>query len=440
MVFSIQEISDYFDDDSTTIYRDEMVPSRSLLFTFIGLILSTSTLITSVHAAPFLRRHWTRDVGPHAQCMTHISAEDKVHFDHHLNQARELWAREAGNSLFARNVYKPQTNDSVDTGGQKLWEDKFVFNVTFNIIYTNETREGGYIPDKDVVAQIATLNADYSGTGISWVLINTTRTLNPTWFVDAFPGSPAEQEMKGTLGVVSPTTLNVYTMTFNKTTHSLGTASIPSKYYSDPRSDGVMIRHSTVTNGTRKNFDMGRTLTHEVGHWLGLFHPFEGGCDNGVGDNVADTPPQRSASEGCPVGRDSCEGDGPDLINNFMDYSYDACMSSFTPGQAARMLESARAFRTPSTRNTLQAPPVSNSTITATGSSPTSASPSTSTDASTTLATGPTPTVASTPGLTSAPGTGHDDPPTDEPANSDPAAAGGEDDEEREFDEEEEYF
>ena len=41
----------------------------------------------------------------------------------------------------------------------------------------------------------------------------------------------------------------------------------------------------------------------------------QGGCDNGVGDNIADTPPQASASEGCPVGRDSCPGDGPDLIS-----------------------------------------------------------------------------------------------------------------------------
>jgi len=92
-----------------------------------------------------------------------------------------------------------------------------------------------------------------------------------------------------------------------------------------------MVRHSTVTGGPREHYNLGRTLTHEVGHWLGLFHTFEvnskssgiqfnlmvsqGGCDNGVGDNIADTPPQASGSEGCPVGRDSCPGDGPDLIS-----------------------------------------------------------------------------------------------------------------------------
>jgi len=153
--------------------------------------------------------------------------------------------------------------------------------------------------------------------------------------------------MKRMYNIGDAATLNIYTLTFNSTTKSLGSSSIPSAYYREPKSDGVMVRHSTVTGGPREHYNLGRTLTHEVGHWLGLFHTFEGGCDNGVGDNIADTPPQASGSEGCPVGRDSCPGDGPDLINNFMDYSYDACMTSFTKGQITRMREAAKAFRRP---------------------------------------------------------------------------------------------
>ncbi|KAF8965966.1 hypothetical protein BDZ97DRAFT_1658366 [Flammula alnicola] len=225
--------------------------------------------------------------------------------------------------------------------------DKHVFNVSFNVIYTNETREGGWVPDSDIEAQIRTLNADYNSTGISWVLVKTTRIKSSDWFVNVYPGSDQEQAMKRIYNIGDAATLNVYTLTFNSTTKALGTAAIPSAYYRDPKSDGVMIRHSTVTGGPRENYNLGRTLTHEVGHWLGLFHTFEGGCDNGVGDNVADTPPAASGSEGCPVGRDSCPGDGPDLINNFMDYSYDSCMTSFTKGQGQRMREAAKAFRRP---------------------------------------------------------------------------------------------
>ncbi|KAF9544895.1 hypothetical protein CPC08DRAFT_798544 [Agrocybe pediades] len=87
---------------------------------------------------------------------------------------------------------------------------------------------------------------------------------------------------------------------------------------------------------------MGRTLTHEVGHWSGLFHAAD--AMMGVGDNIADTPPQASGSDGCPKGRDSCPGDEPHLIDN---YSYDSCVDSFTRSQAVGIRESAKAFGRP---------------------------------------------------------------------------------------------
>ncbi|KAF9555994.1 hypothetical protein CPC08DRAFT_601145, partial [Agrocybe pediades] len=55
----------------------------------------------------------------------------------------------------------------------------------------------------------------------------------------------------------------------------LGTAAIPCTYYRKPKSDRVMIRHGMVTNGPGANYNIGRKLTDEVGHWLGLFHTFE---------------------------------------------------------------------------------------------------------------------------------------------------------------------
>jgi len=296
---------------------------QSLLVVFCAFVLF---FVSIVEAMPFPKQTFL-DARDQDRCMSIMTREDSADFHRRLDEARELWARE-----------NPDPSPS---------QDIVTFNVSFTALYANNSVEGGYVPADRIKTQIERLNTDYNSTGFSFVLVNTTWVHNPDWFVNAYPGSPAEKEMKAKHNIGDARTLNIYTLIFNDTTPSLGTSSMPSYYFRKPKLDGVMIRHTTLPGGTMKNFDMGRTLTHEVGHWLGLFHTFEGGCDDGVGDNIADTPPQASGSSGCPKGRDSCPGDGPDLINNFMDYSFDSCMDSFTPLQIVRMHEAARAFRRP---------------------------------------------------------------------------------------------
>jgi len=302
---------------------------QSLLVVFCALVLS----FVSVEAAPFPKQTGleARDRG---RCMSLMTREDRTEFHRRLDEARELWHREL--------------EDPASDSPLQLPRDNVTFNVAFTAVYANNSVEGGYVPVERIKAQIARLNTDYNTTGFSFVLVNTTWVHNPDWFVNAYPGSPGEKEMKEKHNIGDSRTLNIYTLIFNDTTLSLGASSMPSYYLRKPKLDGVLLRHTTLPGGSMRNFDMGRTLTHEVGHWLGLFHTFEGGCTDGVGDNIADTPPQSSGSTGCPKGRDSCPGGGPDLINNFMDYSFDSCMDSFTPLQIVRMHEAARAFRRPS--------------------------------------------------------------------------------------------
>jgi hypothetical protein len=100
--------------------------------------------------------------------------------------------------------------------------------------------------------------------------------------------------------------------------------------------DGVVVGHSYFgTSGTATApFNKGRTATHEVGHWLNLRHIWgDGAC--GTDDFISDTPESDAANYGCATGHISCST--TDMVENYMDYSDDACMNLFTLGQKSRM-------------------------------------------------------------------------------------------------------
>jgi hypothetical protein len=111
--------------------------------------------------------------------------------------------------------------------------------------------------------------------------------------------------------------------------------------------DGVVLDYHYVGNtGTAlasAPYNKGRTLTHEAGHWLGLWHIWgdDGSSCSGT-DYVADTPNQADENYTCPttngaVSADACAGSTGAMYQNYMDYSDDKCMVMFTAGQKARM-------------------------------------------------------------------------------------------------------
>ena len=190
----------------------------------------------------------------------------------------------------------------------------------------------GDVTDQQIAQQIQVLNQAYNGTGFSFNLVGVQRVNNSKWY-DRCYGS-AESQMKSSLAVDPATTLNIYTC--NPSSGILGYATFPNSYAESSYMHGVVLLNESLPGGSAAPYNLGDTATHEVGHYLGLYHTFQGGC-NDPGDYVSDTPAEASPAYGCPTGRDSCAGGGSDPILNFMDYTDDACMNQFTSGQEARM-------------------------------------------------------------------------------------------------------
>ena len=227
-------------------------------------------------------------------------------------------------SRFARNISGAVTTPKV-------------IRVALHIIKSSKGL--GELTQSQIDSQIQVLNNAYAQWGYSFNLVKVDRTVNDQWYNLR---SSSEKKMKAALAFDVAHTLNIYSA--NLSGGLLGWAFFPWSYAEGHFMHGVVLLDASFPGGSAVPYNLGDTATHEVGHYLGLYHTFQGGCA-GAGDECNDTPAEASAAFGCPANRDTCSSAGLDPIQNFMDYTDDACMDTFSTDQGARMQWAVSTYR-----------------------------------------------------------------------------------------------
>jgi hypothetical protein len=263
-------------------------------------------------------------------------------------------ARHAMETLLTQNMLLQQ--GSSETGGGSTSNPVFQIPVVVHVLYNTDAHN---ITDADIKSGIAALNRDFRRA-------NSDTLLTPLRFrpraADAqieFVLARSDPRGRATNGIIRKHTdvsewkmddaikmtsrggsdawetgsyLNIWVGPMRNV---LGYSSTPGGPVS---LDGVVINTTSFgTQSARAPYNMGRTVVHEVGHWLGLKHIWG---DTYCGDDgVQDTPVQGNFTSGCPsTFRSSCSnGNDGDMYMNFMDFTDDACMNLFTEGQKQRM-------------------------------------------------------------------------------------------------------
>jgi len=234
----------------------------------------------------------------------------------------------------------------------------------------------GNVTNRQIARQVTVLNRDYNSLGFSFKLMGISRHNNTAWHHDRKSAHYRAVTRRGGSNALNiwlvdfsfnlmdvtrhydtawhtdresvryrsltrqggVNALNIWLVDFR----NLGIATFP---WDTPRAiDGIRINYDSLPGGSIVHYNEGGTVVHEAGHWLGLFHTFQGGCTS-TNDQVADTPAQATPTTGCPATRDSCPAPGSDPIHNYMDYSWDSCYQEFTPGQSQRINTMWTAYR-----------------------------------------------------------------------------------------------
>ncbi len=214
----------------------------------------------------------------------------------------------------------------------------------------------GNVSDKQIRRQINVMNRGFAGrtdedaasTRFRFRVKDTDRTKKTDWYDWGFQDD--DKVAKKALHRGTFEDLNVYIASLSG--GLLGYAFFPGLPKRKMYRDGLVILNESMPGGSAQPYDKGDTATHEIGHWLGLYHTFQNGCGN-LSDRVEDTPRQEAGNNvfECDESLNTCAPTVPppnpktDPVHNFMNYTDDKCINQFTRGQDDRMRLNWLAYR-----------------------------------------------------------------------------------------------
>ena len=251
------------------------------------------------------------------------------------------------------SMFAPSDCSYTSTTIRPEYDPGVIYNIPVVVHVIQKTSGTGYISPAMVQSQIDILNEDFlalPGTNgspgtdaqLQFALATVDPSGNPTTGITYSTNNTWFNDGGGYWNSLAWDTnnyLNIYT---NSASGAVGyVPDLPQGGIVGTNADRVVVLWSSFGRNAPIGhpFNQGRTTTHELGHYFGLYHTFDGGCGGGncytSADRICDTNAESAWTNGCPGNKTSCGS--PDPIHNYMDYSNDTCMWEFTPEQVNRI-------------------------------------------------------------------------------------------------------
>lgn len=313
-------------------------------FYFFNSILMLCILVLASSVQAQTRKHGSFESLDNGQIMVDGQAFESMEAYFNSDYFRKAGKRCGTLPPAASLQFKDQADcTQAETIIQNEYWPTAVLTIPVVVHIITKTDGTGNISDERIQNQIKVLNEDYAAltgslgengfnTKIQFKLVDTTRTQNDSWFNDE-----DDSVYKAALGRDQNNYCNIYV---NSASGFLGYAYFP-QTNAGTVLDGLVINYEAFGGRDEGSFpyNQGRTTVHEMGHYLAMYHTFQGGstCDNSYtgGDLIVDTPAESEAHYSCTQ-TNTCGSADP--IHNYMNYTPDLCMNRFTSEQANRMV------------------------------------------------------------------------------------------------------